>query len=104
MAQTLKDKKILVIVESPNKVQHIQDYLKKAGYNVKVMASVGHIMELGNGGNYYNSGVDPDKDFRMNLQVADDKQLIVNKLKAQADWADLIYLMSDPDREGYVIA
>lgn len=104
MTQTLKDKKILVIVESPNKVRHIQDYLKKAGYNVKVMASVGHIMELGNGGNYYNSGVDPDKDFRMNLQVADDKQLIVNKLKAQADWADLIYLMSDPDREGYVIA
>ena len=39
----------------------------------------------------------------MNLQVADDKQLIVNKLKAQADWADLIYLMSDPDREGYAI-
>ena len=37
MTQTLKDKKILVIVESPNKVRHIQDYLKKAGYNVKYL-------------------------------------------------------------------
>lgn len=100
----LKSKKLLIIVESPNKVSHIKDYLQKAGYNVRVMASVGHIMELANGGNYYNSGVDPDKEFEPNLKVADEKKEVVKKLKAQVDWADLVYLMSDPDREGYVIA
>ena len=30
----LKSKKLLVIVESPNKCAHIKEYLKKAGYNV----------------------------------------------------------------------
>ena len=37
--EDLKSKKLLVIVESPNKVSHIRDYLKKAGYNVTVVAS-----------------------------------------------------------------
>ena len=45
----IKNKKLLVICESPNKVPHIKEYLKKAGYNATVMASVGHIMALGNG-------------------------------------------------------
>ena len=30
--EDLKNKKLLVIVESPNKVAHIREYLKKAGY------------------------------------------------------------------------
>lgn len=104
MINELKDKNILVIVESPNKVQHIQEYLKKAGYKAKVMASVGHIMELANGGPYVNSGIDPAKNFEMNLQVSADKTLVVNRIKEQVKAADLVYLMSDPDREGFVIA
>lgn len=105
MSKELKNKKILVIVESPNKVAHVREYLKKAGYSkVNVQASVGHIMELANGGNYYNSGVDPNKDFDLNLKVAADKKATVSKLQAAAKEADLVYLMSDPDREGFVIA
>ena len=99
-----KSKKILVIVESPNKCSHIQEYLKKAGYNARVIASVGHIMELANGGSYYNTGVDPKNDFKMNIKVSDKKKDVVTKLKAQVDWADLVVLMSDPDREGFVIS
>lgn len=99
-----KSKKILVIVESPTKSHHIQEYLQKAGYNARVMASKGHIMELANGGNYFNTGIDPDHDFKMDLKVSQDKKDTVSKLKAQADWADLVVLMSDPDREGYVIS
>ena len=102
--ENLKDKKILVIVESPNKCAHIKEYLKKAGYNVNVMASVGHIMQLANGGSYYNSGISPEKDFEFNLQIAEDKHAIVQKLKDAVKEADLVYLMSDPDREGEVIA
>ena len=102
--EDLKSKKLLVIVESPNKVAHIREYLRKAGYQVNVMASVGHIMQLGNGGPYANSGVDPSKDFELNLQVSEDKYKVVQDLKAAVKTADLVYLMSDPDREGEVIA
>ena len=102
--EDLKNKKILVIVESPSKAEHIRDYLRKAGYKVSVMASVGHIMSLADGGSYYNSGVDPKNDFELNLKVSDDKYQVVQKLKDQAKTADLVYWMSDPDREGEVIS
>jgi len=105
MNENLKDKRILVIVESPSKAGHIKEYLKKAGYSkVVVMASVGHIMELANGGSYYNTGIEPTKDFEMNIKVATEKYDVVKKLKEQADAADIVYLMSDPDREGFVIS
>ena len=102
--EDLKSKKILIIVESPNKVSHIQKYLRDAGYKVSVMASVGHIMSLADGGSYYNSGVDPKNDFELNLKVSEDKYKVVEQLKTQAKTADLVYLMSDPDREGEVIS
>ena len=102
--EDLKNKKILVIVESPNKVQHIQKYLRDAGYKVNVMASVGHIMSLADGGSYYNSGVDPKNNFDLNLKVSEDKYKVVQQLKDQAKTADSVYLMSDPDREGFVIS
>ena len=38
MIEDLKNKKILVICESPNKVSHIRDYLRKAG-RVKAAAA-----------------------------------------------------------------
>ena len=104
MAEDLKNKKLLVIVESPNKVSHIQKYLRDAGYKVSVMASVGHVMQLADGGSYYNSGVDPKNKFDLNLKVSEDKYKVVEQLKDQAKTADYVYLMSDPDREGFVIS
>ena len=104
MLNELKDKKLLIICESPNKVSHIREYLKKAGYNVTVAASVGHIAVLANGGNYYNSGVDPQNNFELNLKIAEDKHQVVTKLKEQVKAADYVYLFTDPDREGSVIA
>lgn len=68
------------------------------------MASVGHIMELANGGTYYNTGIDPKNDFKMDIKVSPDKKDVVTKLKNSVDWADLVVLMSDPDREGFVIS
>ena len=103
--QISKDKKILLIVESPNKVSTIKNILIKAGYNnISVAASVGHIMELANGGTYYNTGIEPTKDFELNLKVSEDKHKVVQQLKEQVKNSDLIYLMSDGDREGEVIA
>lgn len=97
--------KILIIVESPNKVKTISSILKKAGYtNATVMASIGHIMSLGNGGPAYNSGIYPKQKFRMNLIVPEDKQKIVNGITAQAKTVDKIFIMTDGDREGEIIA
>lgn len=100
-----KTKKILIIVESPNKISTISQILKKAGYNnIKVVASVGHIMYLANGGSYYNSGIEPNKNFELNLKIAEDKYKVVEDLKAQVKAADIVYLMTDGDREGHVIS
>jgi len=98
------NERILVIVESPNKVKTISGILKKAGYaKAVVMASVGHIMKLGDGGPAYNSGIYPKQKFRMNLAIADDKQKVVADIIAQAKIADKIYIGTDQDREGFVI-
>lgn len=106
MIQELKDKKILVIVESPNKIAHIREYIKKAGYeHVTVMASVGHISNLKNApDSYHNTGIYPDKDFELAYEVTEDKKEVVNNLKLCAKASDLVYLASDPDREGSQIA
>lgn len=102
----LKNKRLLIIVESPNKVRTISNILKTAGYTkAVVMASIGHISNIKDTRNSYkNTGIYPDEDFKMNLVVSDDKKQTVQKLKEQADIADIVYLMTDPDREGAQIA
>lgn len=102
---SLKTDKILVIVESPNKVKTISNILKKAGFSsASVSASVGHIMELGNGGTAFNSGITPEKQFKMNLSVMSEKKKVVNELMTKAKAADKIFIMTDGDREGEIIA
>jgi DNA topoisomerase-1 len=99
------NQKTLIIVESPNKVKTISSILKKAGYkNISVIASVGHIMVLGNGGPAFNSGIYPKQKFKMNLAVADEKKKVVNDISLQAKNADKIIIMTDGDREGEIIA
>lgn len=99
-----KAEKILVIVESPNKVKTISKILKDAGYSkAVVLASVGHIMALADGGPAYNSGIYPKQKFRMNLVIAEGKQKVVDEIKLQAKKADKIYIGTDQDREGFVI-
>lgn len=101
-----KSKKILIIVESPKKIPTFQAIFKKAGYNnIKVMASVGHIMELADDKNSWkNSGIYPEQDFALNLRIATDKTKVVSDMMIATKAADLIYIMSDGDREGEVIA
>ncbi len=100
-----KTDKLLVICESPNKVKTISGILKKAGYtSAVVMASVGHIMELKNGGSAYNSGITPEKNFKMNLAVMPEKSKVVDEIIKQAKIADKICLATDNDREGELIS
>lgn len=105
MIPELQAQRVLLIVESPNKTSHISQYLKKAGYtNVNVMASVGHISGIKDGGNYWNTGIDPQNGFTMDLAISDNKYDIVNRLKEKAKDADLVYLGTDGDNEGAQIA
>ena len=100
-----KNEKIVLIVESPNKVKTISSILKKAGYSkATVIASVGHIMSLGNGGPAFNSGIYPEKDFKMNLSVAEDKKKVVNDIVNHIIKAEKIFVCTDGDREGEVIS
>ena len=100
-----KTSKLLIIVESPNKVKTISEILKKAGYTeAVVMASVGHIMKLADGGPAYNSGIYPKKKFKMNLVVAEDKKKIVNDITRRVELVDKVFIMSDQDREGEIIS
>jgi DNA topoisomerase-1 len=100
-----KTDKILVIVESPTKVKTISGILKKAGYaSAAVISSIGHIAELKNGGSAYNSGIWPEKDFKMNLAVMPEKKKVVDEITKQAKLADKVCIATDDDREGSIIS
>jgi DNA topoisomerase-1 len=102
---TKKTDKILVVVESPSKSKTIAEILKKAGYtNAVVTASVGHIMELKDGGTAYNSGIYPDRAFKMNLAIAAEKKKVVDEIVKQAKAAEKIFIMADHDRAGEAIS
>ena len=92
--------KNLVIVESPSKSKTIEKYL---GKDFKVVASVGHIRDLATTGKY-GLGVDIENDFKPNYIVIKGKNKIITELKKDVKASDVVYLASDPDREGEAIA
>ena len=89
--------KNLVIVESPAKARTIQKFL---GRSYSVDASMGHVRDLPKS----QLGVDVEHDFSPKYVVPRDKSKIVKDLKERAKGADMIYLATDPDREGEAIA
>jgi len=89
--------KNLVIVESPAKTKTLEKYL---GKDFKVVASLGHIKDLPKS----KLGVDTEKDFEPQYEVASKKKRVVADLKAAAKKVDQIFLATDPDREGEAIA
>lgn len=100
-----KQDNILVIVESPQKAKTISCIIKKAGFSkTTVLASVGHIIRLNDGGPAFNSGIYPDKDFQMDLGVEPEKKKVVDKITEAAKTVDKIIIMSDHDRAGEMIA
>lgn len=92
--------KILIVVESPAKADKIQGYL---GKDYVVLASKGHIADLGKGG-YMGLGIDIENDFRPRYVLMDDKIDILDKILDAAKKCDQILIATDPDREGEAIA
>ncbi len=89
--------KKLVIVESPAKARTLGKILGK-GYSLK--ASLGHVRDLPKG----QIGVDIENGFMPKYVVPRAKTKLVNELKQAARGASVIYLATDPDREGEAIA
>ncbi len=88
--------KALVIVESPAKAKTINKYL---GKDYKVIASMGHVRDLPKS----KLGVDVDQGFEPEYVVIPSRAKVVKELKDAAKSAEIIYVATDPDREGEAI-
>src|SRR5260221_6344324 len=89
--------KNLVIVESPTKAKTISKFL---GDDYIIRFSMGHIMDLPKS----KLGIDLEHNFSPQYELVEDKEKIINDLKAEAKKVDGIILATDPDREGEAIA
>ena len=88
--------KNLVIVESPAKAKTIEKYLGK-DYTVK--ASMGHLRDLPKS----TMGVDLET-FEPKYIPVRDRAALIKELKSDAKKADVVFLATDPDREGEAIS
>ena len=89
-------KNSLVIVESPTKAKTIGNILVD-GY--LIVSSMGHIIDLPK----KELGVDIDNDFKPHFVVVSGRQKILSGLKKEAADKGIIYIATDPDREGEAI-
>ncbi|MDY4219380.1 MAG: type I DNA topoisomerase [Candidatus Faecousia sp.] len=87
----------LVIVESPSKAKTIGKYL---GPQYTVKACMGHLRDLPKS----KMGVDLEHDFQPDYRPVPGKEEIISDLKKSADHSDIVYLATDPDREGEAIS
>lgn len=87
----------LVIVESPAKARSVGSFL---GSGYTVIASKGHVRDL----LATQLSVDVTNDFEPKYRVPNDKRDTVKEIKSAVDNADMVYLATDPDREGEAIA
>ena len=89
--------KSLIIVESPAKTKTLKGFL---GPNYTIEASMGHVRDLPKKG----LGVDVENGFACTYEPLTDRKDVLGKLAAAAKGCDMIYLASDPDREGEAIS
>jgi len=87
----------LLIVESPAKAKTLSKYL---GPDFAIKASMGHIRDLPG----KELAVDIKKDFEPKYAIIPAKKKTVDDLKKSARKAEVVFLATDPDREGEAIA
>ena len=113
--------RILVIVESPNKVKKIQEYLNQIkepvprealicpsdkpvgdhNQNFVVQATVGHLLDLNKEKGAL--GIDLDNQFAPDYKPIAHQARVIADLKKSAKQADQIWIASDQDQEGEFI-
>ena len=89
--------KSVVIVESVAKSKTINKFL---GKNYQVLSSIGHIKDLPKN----KLGVKIEDGFEPQYITIRGKGKVLSELKKSAETADLVYIATDPDREGEAIA
>ena len=87
----------LVIVESPKKARSINKFL---GSGFVVKASMGHVRDLPK----RRLGLDVANRYEPSYEIMPAKKDTIAELKREAAKADMVYLATDPDREGEAIA
>jgi len=86
----------LVIVESPAKAKTIEKFLGK-GFIVR--PSMGHVIDLP----MRKMGVDIENNFQPSYVVIAKKKKLLSELKSEAKDKGVVYIATDPDREGEAI-
>ena len=89
--------KNLLIVESPAKAKTLKKYL---GKDFEILASYGHVRDL----LPKEGAVDIDNDFSMKYQLIEKNEKHVDAIAKAMKKADVLYLATDPDREGEAIS
>jgi DNA topoisomerase-1 len=92
-----KNKKTLVIVESPAKAKTIEKYL---GDSYTVKASMGHLIDLPKS----RLAIDMGNDFEPEYITVRGRAKLLKEIQADAKKAEEVLLASDNDREGEAIA
>ena len=92
----MSNKRVLIIVESPGKIKTIQKYL---GPLYKVLASVGHILDLPS----KTMSVDTKHNFQPTYKPIPRQRKVIQQLKAESKKAKMVLLAGDQDREGQFI-
>jgi DNA topoisomerase-1 len=87
----------LVVVESPAKARTISKYLGR-GYTV--LPTVGHVLDLPE----KKLGIDIENNFEPEYVAIEGKEKTLDELRGAAKKAGVVYLATDPDREGEAIA
>ncbi|MCL2168782.1 MAG: type I DNA topoisomerase [Defluviitaleaceae bacterium] len=89
--------KNLVIVESPAKAKTLKKFL---GSGYKIEASMGHVRDLPKS----ELGIFVEQDFEPKYITIRGKGDLLAKLRKEAKAAKMVYLATDPDREGEAIS
>ncbi|MCL2616721.1 MAG: type I DNA topoisomerase, partial [Defluviitaleaceae bacterium] len=87
----------LVIVESPAKAKTLKKFL---GSGYKIEACVGHVRDLPKS----QLGIDVEDDYEPKYITIRGKGKLLAKLRKDAKNSDIVYLATDPDREGEAIS
>lgn len=89
--------KYLFIIESPGKQKKIQSFL---GKDYLIIPTYGHIVDLPP----KKIGVNIKNNFEPTYEINYDKKDVVKNIKEKASKADMVYIATDLDREGSLIA
>ncbi len=87
----------LIIVESPTKSKTLEKFLTK---EYKIVSCYGHVRDLPKS----KIGIDISKNFEPQYTIPTKAKKTINELKKTAEKADVVFLATDPDREGEAIS